>query len=254
MAKKKIGILVGLIAIAGAFFFFKQLSTDSRTDYYYRDEFDMLNEDMWYVGEWGTGFPKPEKVTVKNSILTAIVGETDRGPFLLSKPIDIKANSLITVKRRVKLKYGNNQFTGGFTLYQTDQRNVAPELIDKEWFKNFGQALMLMEYVHTSDTTSTRPGNHNFRLLVPDWQETENYAIATPIFDEWFEETFTFDCSTGRITYTNGDKLLVLKGYRPTQNRFRIFMHPYGFYTGHEMKIDWIEVKVTQPERQEKPK
>lgn len=247
MAIKKIGIIVGIVAIAGAFFFFKQMGSNDRTDFYYKDEFDSLNSEMWYVGEWGTGFPKPEKVNIENGILTAKIGETDRGPFILSKPIEIKVNSLITVKRRVKLKYGNNQFTGGFGLYQTEQKTIEPQLIDKEWFKNFGQSLMLMEYVHTSDKKSTRPGNHNFRLLVPDWQATENFAIAKPIFDEWFEETFTFDCGSGRVTYTNGDKMLVLKGYRPNQANFRIFMHPYGFYTGHEMKLDWIEIKVTQP-------
>lgn len=247
MAIKKIGIMVGILAIAGAFFFFKQMASDDKTEFYYRDDFDALNEEMWYVGEWSTGFPKPEKVSVKNGILTAVVGETDRGPFMLSKPIEIKSNSLITIKRRVKLKYGNNQFTGGFGLYQTDQREVEPKMIDKVWYKNFGKSFLLMEYVHSSDTDTTRPGNHNFRLLVPDWEVTENFALGDPIFDDWFEETFTFDCNTGRITYTNGDKMLVLKGYRPNQSLFRIFMHPYGFYTGHEMKIDWIEIKVTQP-------
>ena len=85
MAMKKIGLLLGMLALIGAFFFFKQMSSDSRTDFYFRDEFDLLNEEMWYVGEWGTGFPKSNKVSVKNGILTAVVAETDRGPFFTFK-------------------------------------------------------------------------------------------------------------------------------------------------------------------------
>lgn len=247
MSMKKIGILLVLLLIIGGAGFLKFFNSTDRTDFYLRDEFDTLNRENWYVGEWGTAFPAPEKVLVKDGILTARIEETDKGPFLLSKPIEIKANSLITIKRRVKLSYSNNQFTGGLSLIQTNQKNVDPTLVDNVWYKNFGQPFMLMEYVHSSDTTSKRPGNHNFRLLVPDWEDDKNYALTEPIFGDWFEETFTFDCNTGRITYTNGGKLLVLKGYRPSEPYFRVFMHGYGFYTGHEMKIDWIEIKVTQP-------
>lgn len=247
MAVKKIGLIVGIVAIAGAFIFFKQMGSTDKTDFYLMEEFDSLDEEMWYVGEWGTGFPTKKGISVKNGVLTATVTETDKGPFLLSKPIELKSNSLVTIKRRVKLHYGNDQFTGAFSLIQTDQRTVKPQMLDKLWYKNFGESLMLMEYVHSEDKESKRPGNHNFRLLVPDWETTDNYALGDPIFDEWFEETFTFDCNTGRITYTNGGKLMVLKGYRPSESLIRIFMHPYGFYTGHEMKIDWIEIKVTQP-------
>lgn len=249
MALKKIGLVIGILAIIGGAFALKEFGSNDRTDFYLKDEFDTLNSENWYVGEWGTGFPKPDKVELKDGILTARVNETDRGPFMLSKPIEIKANTLITIKRKVKLSYGNNQFTGGLSLIQTSSKNVDPVLVDKDWYKNFGQPFLLMEYVHSADETSTRPGKHNFRLLVPDWETTENYALTDPIFGEWFEETLTFDCNTGRVTYTNGGKLLVLKGYRPTEPYFRVFMHPYGFYTGHEMKLDWVEIKVTQPNK-----
>lgn len=247
MSVKRIILLLVAVGVAGFLFFINYFNASDRTTFYMRDEFDSLNRENWYIGEWGTALPAEEKVMVKDGILTATISETDRGPFLLSRPIEIKANSLITIKRKVKLSYSNNQFTGGLSLIQSNQKNIEPPLVDNTWYKNFGQSIMLVEYNHSAANDNKRPGNNNTRILVPDWEEEDNYALTDPKFGEWFEETLTFDCGSGRLTYTNGGKLVVLKGYRPSDPMIRLFMHGYGFYTGHEMKIDWIEIKVTQP-------
>lgn len=248
MKNGKKAILVLLLLLVCGIFLVKYVTKPNNVTYMYKDDFNELNQEEWFIGEWGTGLSAPKRVTVEDGVLEALVRETDRAPIVMSKPFPIDKKSLVTIKRRVKLHYGNEVFTGGMSILQTDDQEVAPISKSSVWYEDFGQSVLLMEYVHDESKDSVRPGRHNFRLLIPGWDKNDNYGVMQPIFDEWFVETLTLDCMTGRITYKIDDKSLIIKGYKPDKNFLRVMMHPYGFYTGHEMQIDWMEIKVERIE------
>lgn len=243
---KKIIVFIIFMGLLTTFYYvqFKDKVLKDDVVFSYRDDFDDINRDFWYIGEWQTIEPAYDDVDISNGILTLEVKETDRGPFLLSKPIPISPGDVLTVKRRIKVHYSNNNFTGGFAITQTDETDVKPIFNDQNWSKSLGQAAILVEYVHNYNEELTRPGRDLFRVLPPTWETDDNYAVVEPIFDDWFEETIIYDTRSDKISYIiNGNEFKV-NGLEIDKPNLRLFMHSYGWYTGHYIKIDWIEIKI----------
>jgi len=212
------------------------------------DSFQKINREMWFVGEWETFFSAFHKVIIDDGVLEIPVNEVDRGPFLISRPIEVGDKGVIKIKRKTLVHYGNNQFTGGFAVFETNSEDFIPSK-DQEGNHNFGNALVLVEYVHDED--SNRPGRDTFRVLAPDWDDNKNYVLAEPIFNKWFIEELTIDKFTGRIVYEINGKEYSLKGRPITSDYIRIFMHSYGKNTGHFIKVDYLETTLTYSDIEE---
>lgn len=242
--RKILVIVIFLVFAVGVYTLPTLFEAPEEDKLFIRDELDDLDRDFWFVGEWETMFPIYEEVKIKNGIVNLETNETDRGPFMLSKPIEISQGDVFSVKRRVNIHYGNDHFTGGFALIQTDETSVRPEVLDQSEGMNFGEGIVLVEYVHDYNTEAERPGRDIFRVLPATWQASHNYAVIEPIFDEWFEEELILDTRQYKVTYKlNGveykvDTLPMDKPY------LRVFMHGYGWYTGHNVKVDWVEFKI----------
>ncbi|WP_457753381.1 hypothetical protein, partial [Thermococcus sp.] len=71
------------------------------------DNFSSLNKNFWFVGEWVTNNGAYDKVRIENGVLVLPVEETDRGPYLLSKPIPVKKGDIVVIERRIYEHYGN---------------------------------------------------------------------------------------------------------------------------------------------------
>ncbi|BEP29852.1 hypothetical protein [Helicovermis profundi] len=244
MIKRIVALLLFIGLIIG--FYFYQFNNLNRTKvaFTYEDDFNTINRDFWYVGEWETGFPAYDRVNTKNGILTLEDDETDRGPYLLSKPLPVVAGDVITIERRIKLHYANDHFTGGFALMQTNSDNLKPKIIDNDWVKSLGEGAVLVEYTHNYNKKATRPGRDIFRILPPNWKQDYNYQVTDPIFDDWFEEKLIYDTRNNKITYILNGKEYKVNGVNINKKNIRIFTHSYGWFTGHYMKIDWIKIKI----------
>lgn len=211
--------------------------------YHYFDDFETLNRDFWYAGEWETFFPAYDKVIMEDGVINLTVNETDRGPFLLSEPIEIEEPSIITVKRKTLVNYGNENFTGGFALLQTDDDNLRPDILSDSG-GGLGTGITLIEYVHDYNKASERPGRDIFRFLMPNWKESNNYKLIDPIFNKWFTEELTYNTKNGIVTYQIDDQIHTLRGYPLKQKNIRVFMHSYGKNTGHVMKMESFEINI----------
>jgi len=244
MLKKIFALMMFVLLIVGFYFYQFENLNKPMDVYVYKDDFKTINRDFWYVGEWETGFPAYDKVNVKNGILTLSVDETDRCPYLLSKPLEVANGDVITIERRVKLHYANEHFTGGFALLQTDESILKPKIMNNDWAKSLGEGALLIEYTHNYSKSAERPGRDIFRILPPTWKEGYNYAVAEPIFDDWFVEKLIYDTRNNKITYILNGKEYKVNGLNINKKYIRIFTHPYGWFTGHYMKIDWIKIKI----------
>ena len=212
----------------------------------FKDEFEAMNRDQWYVGEWRTNKPAYEKAVILEGVVNLKIQETDKGPYMLSEVLEIKEPSIITIKRKAMVNYGNDRFMGGMALLQTDRNQFKPEVVEEGADMGFGNAIVLVEYVHNFNPLTQRPGQDAFRIMMPDWQTDGNYKVISPIFGSWFEETLIYNSKTGQVVYRINDKEYTLRGFAMSKKFFRVFMHSYGNGVGHSLKMDWFEVK-TEP-------
>jgi len=210
----------------------------------FRDDFEAMDRETWFVGEWRTNKPAYEKAVFQEGAVSLKVQETDRGPYLLSEVMEIQEPSIITLKRRALVNYGNNRYTGGMALLQTNGSQFRPPVSEEGADMNFGNGIVLVEYVHNLDPLTRRPGQDGFRVLMPDWQSDGNYKVLPAIFGEWFEETLIYNTRTGQVVYRLNDKEYTLQGFAMSKKFFRVFMHSYGQGVGHSLKMDWFEVNI----------
>ena len=240
---KKMIIFLVFIAFCFGVYFINNDDDVSLPSFHYVDEFDSLDRDFWYVGEWKSLYSAYDKAKLNNSILKLEIDEVDKGPVLLSKPIEIMNGNVLTIKRRVRMTYANNHFTGGLALIETKDEGLIPSALNNE-NTNLGNGIVLIEYVNSFEDDSKRPGRNVFRVLPRSWEFDDNYELVEPIFNEWFEEEIIYDTTEKTITYKLNDKVYSVKSQEMFEERIRIYMHGYGFETGHIVEIDWIEISI----------
>lgn len=241
--KKRIIFLAFIALCFGVYFINDKDDGVSLPSFHYVDEFDSLDRDFWYVGEWKSLYSAYDKAKLNNSILKLEIDEVDKGPVLLSKPIEIMNGNVLTIKRRVRMTYANNHFTGGLALIETKDEGLIPSALNNA-NSNLGNGIVLIEYVNSFEDDSKRPGRNVFRILPRSWEYDDNYELVEPIFNKWFEEEIVYDTTEKTITYKLNDKVYSVKSQEMLEERIRIYMHGYGFETGHIVEIDWIEISI----------
>ncbi len=244
--KKLIAVIIFLVSVSGFYYlhFEKPRIEQGKNGLEYVDKFDTLNQDFWYVGEWLTTFEASEKVEVKNGFMTLAIEQEDRGPYLLSKGISVKKGDVLKVSRRAKLHYSNERFTAGMALVESPASGLSFVANNESFSKNIGSAVGLVEYVHNYDLGSKRPGRDVFRVMSPYWDTEGAYALLEPKFDDWFEETLTYDTNTSKLIYElNGQKVSV-KTCLLEEPYIRVFIHSYGQGVGHSLKMDDFSIKL----------
>ena len=216
----------------------------------YHDDFNYFNKDFWMAKEWVTLNDACDKIKVENGILDMPVNETDRCGFVVSKSIPVEKGDIIKIKRKVKMHYGNEYFDAGFKLMESDKEGF--ELGDDEsyWTKPLGNSLFNIMYLHYYYEPDGLPITDGVLICSKNWKETNNYETFDLPFDEWFEEEITYNTATGDLTYSiNGDSKTI--NAKPLNKSYvRIMMHPYGWWTGHDVKVDYINIDIIKGKNQ----
>ncbi len=250
--KSKIGyILIIIIVVAYFGYGFLKSNNPATADdmidvKHIHDDFEKLNKARWYAGEWLTHRPIDESIAVVDGVVSLAVRQNDKAPYLLSKPIEVADYDIIKIKRRVKLHYGSDYFAAGMVIFESDSNRFKPKL---DSAMPFGNAVVMVEYAHDFGDNTQRPGEDVIRVLAPDWQTNDNFELAPIAYDTWFTEELVID-NNGQITYTVDDETYELEGNGINSKYFRIWMHGYGAYTGHNVEIDWVDITMTSSENE----
>lgn len=253
---KKIIVFIVFIAFAfGVYYFQNDEGYETMT---FRDDFDTFNDAFWYPATWDSPLENKDQVEVSRGLMSLKINKTDQGPYLLSKPITVEKGSRLTIKRRVQLKPTDQPFAGGLALFETQDKGLIPSVLN-DGKTSLGDGIVLVEYITQAPKNSTRPGDNTFRVLPRSWQRQatidfhpevvaevfkNNYALVPAKFNQWIEETLVYDSETGRIDYSLGGEHYSVRGPLIKSDKVRIFIHGYGFSSGHEVVMDWIDVKV----------
>lgn len=255
---KKIIVFFVFIVFVFGVYYVKQANDQEIGEFYYHDDFESLNEEFWYVGNWKSMLSAYDKVKLSNGIIKLEIDEVDQGPVLLSKPIKVGQDQIISVKRRVRLNHTDELFTGGFALIETNDVGLIPSSLNNDE-QILGNGIVLVEYVNGQEEGSIRPGSNTFRLLPRTWMVeasndwlppifvqwfTGNYKLIPSKYNTWIEEEIIYDTFDGTVTYIIDDVTYQVWSEVIVQDSIRLYMHGYGFGTGHTVEIDWIEISV----------
>lgn len=246
--KKLIVFIIFILFVFGVYYV--KINSENEGDtFFYKEEFESLNREFWYVGEWKTLFAAYDKVKLSNGKIKLEADEIDKNPFLLSEPLDLKAGQILTVKRRIKISTTEESFTGGFAIIETLDKGLIPSALNG-YTQGLGNGVVLIEYVRNYEEESERPGNDVFRILPRTWSEDHNQLVPS-IFDSWFEETIIYNVDENRITYILDDESYIVdnvlidqEGQFLVNEKVRLYMHGYGFGLGHAIEIDWVEISI----------
>lgn len=209
--------------------------------------FDEGIPDDWKVVKYVTLEEDPLGVYAEDGIIRLVAEETDRVPLLYSTPVDLEDARYLAIKARLKTTYGNEYYTGAFGVWFTDQPELVVEADPDGWANQFGRRLTQTEYVNYFSNSSKRIVENGFVFYTASQTHgSQAQAFETGIFDEWFEQVFLIDLESGEtVCWINGEQLEGLIDL-PQEQFVRLWLHPYGWYTGHELAVDSVEILLSR--------
>lgn len=240
-------VLIAVLMIVIGFFVFRIIVVDKSVPEgtVYRYEFEEpLDLEFWLVSPWDMYKQMPEIAPARDGLLSLEKTKNGVEPYLLTKPLALTEGDVITLKRRVKISRGTEYFAGGVAMYQTDDTTLLPEKTDGAFATTFGDGVFLVEYSYDLKAELERPGRDIFRFLAADWSYNDNYVLIPPVYDEWIEETFTFDTRSNQMFYAVNGKSYKLNSFKLDKGNVRFMIHAYGKGSGNQVEMDWIEINI----------
>lgn len=235
----------------------------------YRDDFNTLNRNFWLVFNHGgynsDYFPAAyEKAIVQDSILYLKINDIDEGPELINKNgLLIRTDNIITVEWKAKVHYANEYFAGGvyFALvnYETPydphskNYNIPPyAYYNPEAARGYSvkylSRVFYRNYFYGDYPPPYTGNNFGFCGTVNSLRECQ---VFQPIWDKWFSTKVVFDFPAGNAkiwingNYIGEQPLSAQKADIEHYQYLKIHFSPYGWWTGHEMDLDWVKISIT---------
>lgn len=213
----------------------------------YKENFDEDTSDDWLLSKYVTLEPSPQGVYFEDGTIRLVAEETDRAPILSSTPHAIDDAKYITVNAKLKTNYANEYYTGAMGIFFTDSPDMAVEVNADSWSSSFGRRPVQIEYVNYDYDSSRRIIDNGFILYTASDEHGSNIqAFESGVFDEWFTQQFVINMETGEVTCTINDETLTSMIDIPEESYLRIWIHPYGWFTGHEVVIDSIDIYLSK--------
>ncbi len=214
----------------------------------FRDDFNSFNPKYWEVYEWGTLKRLNPYGLIHSGVLDLRCNRVDRSPFIASKAILLKKGEIFTLRRRVKVHYANKYFEGGMSFYQSDRPILRTPKSRLSWASAFGDTLFSINYFnYIYEKPGVRPyvpSKYGFALSGYDWRSKHNYGVLEPIWNRWFIEELSYDTENLKVTYSINGRVLSVWTLPYKGPYLRFIMHSYGWYTGHNIKVDWLEWSI----------
>ena len=121
------------------------------------------------------------------------------------------------------------------------------ELDSDSWPANFGRRLVNIEYVNYVYSSSMRIVETGFVFYTSTANNgTQAQAFEEVEFDQWFTQQIIVNLESGEVTCTINDMTLTGKIDIPEEGYLRLWVHPYGWNTGHEIVIDSLDVYMSK--------
>ncbi len=208
---------------------------------FYRDDFDSFDPEFWTVIEEKTGKLIPEQAHFQNGIMSIEAAAADRNPLFHSKPIEAVRGDIIRIKRRALIHPGNEYANISFSLYSTDGTDMS---VSKDIKR---EAIAGIQYLDFQYDQGRYPITTGVLMTVPGYKDSGEFKTMKPLFDTWIDEEIEYRTDSGMVKFTINGETAELQGSPMTLPYFRVYMNAYGWYTGHRVDVDYLEVIVESP-------
>jgi hypothetical protein len=223
-------------------------SSNSNTLSYNADFNDNELPTFWNAVEWMTLNNASSKISINDGILNITDSETDKAPFLVSNPISVAKGDIVTISRKVKLHYANQFYMPSFRITELDESVLNLTRGQTRWDENLGTIVADIDYLYYNYQPDNKATSNGFVLYnVTDTGLTSPQVVPS-VFDQWFTETLVYNTDTGKIDWNLNGTNYSAQGLPLTKKNISIIMHNYGWYTGHSMDIDYININVKKSE------
>ncbi len=190
----------------------------------FEDDFNdsVIDPSKWVLSNAGGQDPAAVGNTVIESggVLDIYQNSTDFGGRVLSTPIAVNPTGEITMTRSVYVNYN-------------------------ESYPHFRGSHMIAD-----DTGAYIAGISHFHYDYHSWygfgivtQHDPVSPLLPSVFDQWFEEELTLNPVTGLVTYSMGGNSVSYQGNPFSTASITLDFHSYGWFTGHNTKIDWVTLE-----------
>ncbi|QTA81797.1 Carboxypeptidase regulatory-like domain-containing protein [Desulfonema limicola] len=194
----------------------------------FQDNFDdsVIDLSKWRLGtmKYGDRFNEVGATTTEsNGILRVSQDITDAGGYVRSQPIQVNPTGNIIIKKRFRVHYANQYFTGASSLYDVDNNETVLGGIG---YTNYHYKITAVGFsLHGSGGS----------------------VLLDPIWDEWIEDQLVYNPETGEAIYTLNNEYSITNTLDIlTGTQIAIDFYSYGWWTGHYMEVDWITVEQAQ--------
>ncbi len=228
----------------------------------YSTDFNSIDKDFFLVYDHGGYHQTPTTenyslVSVDNGILKMPVNETDHGPELITKGLKIDKNSIVTVSWRAKVHYANKYFAGGVYFWFVDYSSFYNPIMGDSIrpFANYdnttgkesliGPLAVYYRYYYYGDY-SPPVGGDSFGIC-----GYKKCLTVDPVWDDWFTNKVEINFQEKTIKYWQNDTFVGEVPLSPDLDidkypYLKIHFSPYGWYTGHEMDLDWMKINISE--------
>ncbi|MBW1645902.1 MAG: hypothetical protein JRJ56_06195 [Deltaproteobacteria bacterium] len=254
-------ILCLLLAVAGV-----GAGAARAANFTFTDDFNTLDRSFWLVynhgGSQGPYSPAYDLAPVSGGILRLPVTVTDHGPELISRPIPITSQSIITASWRIRASYANQYFAGqtGFVLvdYDTDYDPRGQSVPPSRYYDDDAGQVKLQQlaavYYRNYDYGNYPPpaGGESFGVCAAGSAPASERCLATPAaWNTWVEIKAELDLAAGKLKYWQGGTLMTELPLEPDVDfrqlpYLRLWFSPYGWHTGHELDLDHFSLQVSE--------
>ncbi len=227
----------------------------------YSTDFNDLDKTFFLIYDHGGYSQTPLEedyslAKIENGILKLPVTETDHGPEMVTKGIYVDENSVITAEWKVKVHYANEYFSGNVGFYLTPDST----------FYNSEKGDEIHPYGYWDDEENKEKFTGIFNVIYHNYfygnEDSPYYGDeftvcgykncidVKPIWDEWFTTKVEINLHTKKAKAWINGNLVGEFNINPDidlqkLSYLKIHFSPYGWWTGHEMDLDYFKIDVT---------
>ena len=213
----------------------------------FEETFQQLSRGKWWAtrGSWNDRFGEGKPydgsgVTFSDREATLRADRTDQVGILYSAPIPVSKGARLVIRRQVFVHAANRTFGGGMQAFEVSDPSLSPAKPD------FTKHLFTVTYNNFEKGTDLNCFSLQCGTNVPEGPGTHAGGKApktAPIWDQWFAEEIVYDSGSGDTSYCiNGEEKMRALGAPLKEPFIKILFHPYGWGTGHFMKMQSFQV------------
>lgn len=201
-----------------------------------------LDRTIWFAtrGSWKDNFGEGKAydasgIVVTGDEITLQADRTDQVAVLYRKPIIVPSGSTVILRRQVYVHAANRKFEACLTAFGVNDDDLSArkppisECLFNVGYKNFDYETD-QNFFALTDGRVYPPGPGKFA--------GGTAPTTSPLWDQWFDEEIRYNSRTGEtVCLLNGKERLRLMARPLTQPKLKLMLHPYGWNTGHFVRI-----------------